>query len=52
MYDSANIDNVRYKNKKNYFCWSVNFFFGSDKLFMTEIIKSEQAYNHVSLDTQ
>ena len=45
-YGNANIDDVHYHNKKIYFCWSVNFFFGSNKLFMTEI-KSERAYNHV-----
>ena len=45
-YDNSNIDDVRYQNKNIYFFWKVSFFFGSDKLFMTEI-KSERAYNHV-----
>ena len=35
-YNNANIDDARYQNKNIYFCWSVTFFFGSDKLFMTK----------------
>ena len=44
-YDNPNIDNSAVRIRI-FFCWSVNFFFGSDKLFMTEI-KRKRAYNHV-----